>query len=302
MLLRFAKSLIGYIYGSYRGIVFGNYDYNYLKSNIERLEKDSRKQVLAVGISYSLFGLEESLLKFSASNLSLPSQDLYYSYKVAQHVIGKSRNIKYCIIGSSYYGFHFDLSSSKNEAYRIKDVYYPILGDSHNCAICNAESESCRIKPRYNLIASLSNSYFNFIRSRNSMGLNRDTLKGLDKSELLRLGEDRAMMHNKLLKYEHTLRENVQILDELLNMLQIKGIRPIIVVFPAAECYRKFFSEDFKRIFYDNISNMKYKYNFELIDMFDSMEFSQDDFVDVDHLNRKGAAKATNIINNYLQH
>ena len=296
----FIRLIFKYVFKVCRRLFFTNYDYCFLKDKIRRLKKDNSKQAIVVGISYSMFGIDDKLLKYNAFNLSMPSQDLYYSYKVAQKVIGDNKNIKYCIIGSSYYGFHFDLSSSKNEIHRVKNVYYPLLGDAHNYTINNTDIQRNTFRLRLNLLSILSNSYFNSFITKDSMALIKGKLEQLNKDELIALGERRALIHNKLLNYKHTLNENIEILYEFLKFLRLNNVKPLIVVFPATEYYRDYFEENFKKIFYEVINTMKSKYNFELVDLFDSNDFSLNDFIDFDHLNENGSRKMTSILNNYI--
>ncbi|AJE52138.1 hypothetical protein [Paenibacillus polymyxa] len=127
---KLVQELIGLIGNFVSRKYYSNYDYYYLSKN---MKKNTDSEILAVGPSYSMFGLSERGFGKSVLNLSLASQDLYYSHKIVKEALKYSRNIKYCIIGMSYYSFHFDLSRSKKEAEkRINKVYYPIFKDSHH--------------------------------------------------------------------------------------------------------------------------------------------------------------------------
>lgn len=294
------NSLLRYILRKCIRIMNHNYDYCFLANKIRKTNKDYTKRIIVVGISYSMFGIVDRLLKYNAINLSLPSQDIYYSHKIVQHVIEKNKNIQYCVIGSSYYALHFDLSSSKNENYRVRDLYYPILRDAHNCTIVNSDLNKRKFYPKINILAMLSRSYFNFIIKREPINLMNRGKKKLSEAELLQIGKNRASDHNRMLKYQNTVNENLMILDKFINMLLLKDIKPIIVVFPASVYYRRYQDEEFSISYYNNIEKLLEKYEFQFIDLFNDNNFSLDDFVDLDHLNKKGAIKMTNIINEYL--
>lgn len=87
----------------YIDFLMANYDYTFLSRKIVEAATNKKLRILCVGSSYSLFGIIEKKLKHKAINLSLPSQDLYYAYKIAERVVTNNDNIKYCIIGCSYY-------------------------------------------------------------------------------------------------------------------------------------------------------------------------------------------------------
>jgi len=50
-----------------------NYDFYYLKNSLKKALKPEVESI-AVGLSYALFGIEESVLNFPCVNLALPSQ------------------------------------------------------------------------------------------------------------------------------------------------------------------------------------------------------------------------------------
>ena len=70
-----------------------NYDFSYLiNSLIESIQGDAK--AIIVGNSYPLVGIEEQLLSKNTINLSMHSQDLYYSYELAKKSISQNKNIK----------------------------------------------------------------------------------------------------------------------------------------------------------------------------------------------------------------
>lgn len=64
-------------------IYYENYDYNYLSKTLEKCKRENI-ETLVVGNSYPLTGIDSKLLSNISENLSISSQDLYYSYKLAE--------------------------------------------------------------------------------------------------------------------------------------------------------------------------------------------------------------------------
>jgi lysophospholipase L1-like esterase len=101
--------------------------------------------------------------------------------------------------------------------------------------------------------------------------------------------------------YPATVEENIQIFKEYLKLLKEYNIKPIVVVFPASECYTKYFSKRIQDEFYEIINKTKKEYFFQYIDYFKSKLFDDNDFRDVSHLNEKGAEKFTKILNEIIE-
>ncbi|PIE93104.1 hypothetical protein CO726_22855 [Bacillus fungorum] len=301
---------------------YRNYDYNFLNNTLKVCKEDKDINTLIVGLSYSLFGVEVDLLKEKSINLSLASQDIYYSLKIIEDVINENKSVKNCIIGTAYYSFHFDLSRG-SEAYRITDVYYPLFKDTHYYQIPYEQNNDDKQNSFENFVSDeiktifdvnglekemmdiyyskVGLSYFNSDKSRKSGSLIGNTSLGdLSEQQKIALGTDRAISHNKVLKYEETLKENVQIFAQTFKFLNENGVKPIIVVFPTTSYYKENLSPKYKEIFYDKMKYLKENFEFEIIDLFDSNIFNENDCLDLDHLDKEGAIKVTNILNERL--
>ncbi|UMY54383.1 hypothetical protein MLD56_23130 [Paenibacillus peoriae] len=297
---------------------YSNYDYYYLSKN---MKKDTDSEILAAGSSYSMFGLSESSFSKSVLNLSLASQDLYYSHKIVKEALKYSRNIKYCIIGMSYYSFHFDLSRSKKEAEkRINRVYYPIFKDSHHFEVIDSATstdmnfDDNNLSFLYHIIFNkikldqtivdaviVHDSYFNNNINRELFSLlGNIRLEDMELLQKIEVGQQRAEQHNQLLVHNETVKENTNVLENLINYLSEERITPIVVVFPATEYYQNFFDPEFKAVFYEVMNSLANTHKFKLVDLFDSDDFVESDFLDMDHLNEKGAVKVTNMLNRVL--
>ena len=273
------------------------YNYNFLKTKIKKACRDKDIKVLCVGVSYSMFGLIDKEIQVKALNLSLPSQDFYFAYKIASRIIELNKSIEYCIIGSAYYSFHFDLAKFGSEGFRVERVYYPVLGDTNGFKL----SEAYDRKRPFNVFGRLAKTYFNITRTRKDMRLIDGELCSFDKQTLITQGRQRAETHNKLIKYEQTAAKYEKLLADFLEMLQVNQIKPIIMVFPATKYYREPFDKGFKTVFYNSINSLLESFNFEVIDLFSSDQFELRDYVDFDHLGLEGAKKATRILNEHIK-
>ena len=301
-------------------IYYENYDYNYLLKSLEKC-KCENIETLVVGNSYPLTGIDSKLLSNKSENLSISSQDLYYSYKLAKEVINNNENIKRCIIGAGYYLVNHDLSKCKSEysVNMVKYLYYPILKDKHNSEkvdiiefltlgkVLNNDLIDYIFNLEYlhkyfiDLIYRENNGYFNKNLRREMISILQGVkLSDINEDEKYRLGEFRASQHNDLSKYTETKKEYNLIFNDFINFLEGKGVEPVIVVFPTTKYYSKFINETYKDEFYKIIDGIKEKYTVKLVDFSKIDIFEEDDFIDFDHMSESGCIKITHELNKIL--
>lgn len=301
-------------------LYYGRYDYNYLLKSMEQARRCDIETIV-VGNSYPLTGIDTKVFKGKTVSLALSSQDLYYSYKLAASAIKNNSNIKKCIIGAGYYLVNHDLSKSKNEdaIRRVKDVYYPILGDKHNSRAVE-EPEKITVTETLNdnvisfifslnfledyfkeLIYRSNDKYFNSYITREMNSIMKDIkLSDVNEDEKWRLGRWRAEQHNKLSKYTETPKEYEEVFNEFIDFLKENKVEPIIVVFPNTKYYNKFLNENYEKEFYSIISRKQNHCELRVIDFSKDSMFLEEDFIDFDHMNQKGAEKLTMELNKLL--
>ncbi|MFI3211096.1 MAG: CDP-glycerol glycerophosphotransferase family protein [Peptostreptococcaceae bacterium] len=299
-------------------IYYKDYDYHFLKNELKYAENDSFENLIT-GNSYPLKGIDKNFLSNKSYNLSMNSQDLYYSYKLTKELLKHNKSIKNCIIGTGYFITYYDLSRGKNDYSKnmIRNIYGPLLNDYHN----SEKIESSNNYRLYDFIEdkfmenifyldnilnyfinkmyiSHGKSYINDFRNRDVCQLGLRSLRDLSINEKLSGGFNRSSIHNNLKKFTHTNEENSNILNKFLQLLTENNINIYIVVFPTSDYYRSNLDEEFKRSFYRNIEKLESNYKFNLIDMNDnSYNFNDEDYKDFYHLGEKGCIKATKIIN-----
>lgn len=309
------SKIVNIFFNICQDIYLGYYDFNYLDNSLNRSYQGDIEAII-VGNSYSLVGIEEQLLDKNCINLSMHSQDLYYSYQLAKKSITKNKNIKQCIIGISYYVLCHDLSKCGSLYSRnmVENVYYPLVKDKHNSRINIVPTQKKILHYQFDsLVKSIFNTnkvekyfkskiylknttYYNNINSLNR----KQSFKEFDIEYKENLGVYRANQHNKIFKYKETSIEYREIFKEFLNFLDESFVEPIIIVFPTSSYYLKNIKLEYIKQFDDLIKQIKEE-NIKLIDLREpSFGFDDGDFIDADHLNKKGAIKATNYLNKFI--
>lgn len=217
---------------------YANYDYYYLLNAFEDIF-NSDIDTIAVGSSYSLFGLDDAATKVKAKNLSLASQDFYYGCKIAEKVINKTENIKNIILGAGYYSFFSDLSKTQDEdeISRLSKVYYPILADYHNAYLIPESKDIIKsdIFDIKRIEAIFSRTYYdmnngNYFNNNSKRFNSKSCLwanpsqewKDISLEEKIKACEVRTSFHNKAIKYTKSYVENIEVLKRFVRICNEK--------------------------------------------------------------------------------
>lgn len=262
----------------------------YPKDRIEKfIRSEENYECIITGISYSLSGININSLKYKAYTFANGSQDLYYDYKIAKYIIENTNyNLRYCIIGLSYYSFQYDLSLS-NMKFRLSG-YYEFFKDCHNAVDIQINRSDINTRIGRLIINVTEEKQLVFNKSLEPFEYNNQ------KEEL---GKQIAINDSNK-NYPKTVEENKVIFENYIELLQKNNIEPIIVVFPTTKYYSKYFDSRLEEQFHSIVNPFKSKYRFKYIDYFRSELFEDKDFSDVSHLNWDGAEKFTQIINQII--
>ncbi|MDU1277283.1 MAG: hypothetical protein E6342_08565 [Clostridium sp.] len=241
---------------------------------------------IITGLSYAEVGIKEDI-NDNFINFSFSSQDLYYDFKLIKYLFNFKQvkdNLKYVIINMGYYSFDYDMTktNARNRIHRYSNYFE----DYHN-------NESLMER---DIIRSFYEKGITFKEYIDMNKLKEETILTLNDSK-----EIYEAQKNSSMDYEVTRKENEKILEEYIVFLKENSIVPIIAICPTSKYYRDNFNINKRNIFYNILDRLKYKYNFQVVDYFDSDLFEDDDFWDYSHLNGKGAEKFTKILKEAIQ-
>lgn len=269
--------------------------FNNLYRKFEQTVINKDIEVISTGISYTQCAIKEQSLSRNAFNFALGNEDLYYNYKVFEHILNNyerlNQTLKYVIIGLSYYSFQYDLS--KSSICKRVGRYYDVLGDMHNFnpihyyVLDNYNDENVYVQMK------IEDEIYSKIKKnilKVHVGREEEIFKLSDFAGKVSAEED---AHKD---YPETVVENKKIFDDYLKLIKSKNIKPIIIVAPSSQYYCKHFPKTMKEDFYSIINEFKDKYYFQFLDYFDCNLFDDKDFWHVSHLNENGGQKFTEIL------
>lgn len=270
-----------YFFEDYKLSVIEGLDYKIL----DMLRRNKINGIIT-GLSYAEVGIKEDI-NDNFINFSFSSQDLYYDFKLIKYLFNFKQvkdNLKYVIINMGYYSFDYDMTktNARNRIHR----YINYFEDYHN-------NESLM---ELDIIRSFYEKGITFKEYIDMNKLKEETILTLNDSKGIYEAQKNSSMD-----YEVTRKENEKILEEYIVFLKENSIVPIIAICPTSKYYRDNFNINKRNIFYNILDRLKYKYNFQVVDYFDSDLFENDDFWDYSHLNGKGAEKFTKILKEEIQ-
>lgn len=214
-----------------------------------------------------------------------------------------------CIVILGYYIGYQDLSRATNVGRDlVTKIYYPLFKDSRHWEFpprCNmwenmpecSEAEKDIIEKTALQMMLKREQYYSDLKIRVPFfDFKGQYWRELEEAEKDSFGKQRAESHNKLVQYKDTFLENKEVLNDYIRLLKKKEINPIFVIAPFSKAYNRYVNEEMKenvvKMFVDN------KKDIAFIDFNETQYFNDDDFVDTDHLNGRGAYKMSMLLAN----
>lgn len=267
---------------------------NFKTEQVLRYFKEHSKEfeMFATGISPAFEGLDVTQFKRPLFNFAKPSQDLYYDYNIAKHIVlcgGGHSTIRYALIGLAPYSFHYDLS--KIFGYRCLLLsYFIAFNDIHNFFMPGDVYKKFLREEWLEERLPLSNFK---VKRPYGGGSN----KVMDQKAI----EAKSNTWAKKF-YPETRDENIKILDDYLTLCEENNIRPIMFRVIVSEKYMANFNKQLLEDFDILIEQACQKHSSaRFFDGWKLDGFTYDDFFDHAHMNVHGAAKFSAYFNDFIE-
>lgn len=221
----------------------------------------SEYKLLVVGNSSTLFGIDLNGLNFPAINVSRQNQDLYYTRLWLEKMLStKDNNFKYALIGISPYSFYYDLSLSEYSSDVLS--YYPIFKDTHHFSMDNDSIRELFNESYLKILDNANdeidpNNIFNEKQSKNSVIDIKVLYTARSSAEKWLHVDDSEIFE-----------ENVGIFTDCLKICRTHNVKPVVVVLPVEEPYRRYFPKYVLDEFTATLNKIQRKHSFQLLDFF----------------------------------
>ncbi len=268
----------------------------YLERNLEHIE------VLCLGTSQILYGINPESLSHKTYNLGYLSQTLYYDKNILRKYIDKMPKLKVVFICVSYPTFFACNESNKIEEWRyyfylhfwgIKLKDFPIA-DARRYSLLTLYTPEKTVdfmKKGFNV---------NLAETLDTNGYSRmDTtndIKNISDS----LGKVRVQLYNNMAGTTKEIKSIVTDFEEILLELKKKNINAVVITMPVYHTYYDNCLPQYLELNKKIINYMQNKYNFKYFNYFYDNRFFINDFLDNDHLNFIGATKMCKIIDSEI--
>ncbi|MES2767208.1 MAG: hypothetical protein V4642_15135 [Bacteroidota bacterium] len=254
-------------------------------------------EILVLGSSHALYGIDPSQFSLRSYNLSNSSQTLYYDEKLAEKYLDNMPLLKAMIIPVSYFSLWYELEDTK-DAWRV--YFYKHFWGIESPGMQTFDSENFS----YIMMYSPEIAWFYARRGfqdTNVTGSVRPNgwiaATGHEVDQLTdSLAKVRVGSHDRV-HFENRLPQNIRNLENFIQLLKKRNIEPVFITTPVSELYAKFARP---QVVLKNEAIMKElskKHNCQYFNYFRDARFTLEDFNDNDHLNPRGAVKFSRILN-----
>jgi len=262
---------------------------------------DPPVEVLLLGSSHELYGLNPDELNLSAVNLAGYSQDLYYDAQLVRCYLDRLPALKCVVMGLSYFTLEYDMEQS-TEAWR-SCYYRRYFGIPHRHAWLEFQPGNYSLVFQYG--PKLARSLLLDEHPPDVTGNVRangwaEFSVPEDPAAAVRDGEQRVTAHHTLMHAENGAR-NLAILDELFDELRQRNIQVVLVTTPVYETYSANFDPVRQERWQAAVRHLQSRHGVLHFDFTNDPRFGLRDFSNSDHLNRDGAAKLSRLFGQELQ-
>ena len=269
--------------------------YNYKRQCLEQ-QLDSI-QILVLGSSRSVFGVDPSYFSYKGFNLGNVSQSIYYDTRLTLKYIDRMPKLKFVLINMSY----TSLGTSLKDGIESWRAYYYLqfwgIDYPENTLLdLKRFSKVFLYTPLTALGYCIKGNKVNLLAGLNRNGfMLLDTLKS--KQNITdSMGKARISL-NENNYLESRVPETEKDLETLLIELKKRNIQPVFITPPTLSSFYSYTNPIIEHKNQEEILLLCKKYKCVYFNHFRDNRFVQKDFNDNDHLNFMGAAKFSKLLN-----
>lgn len=277
-------------------LIHGGFSYSVQKRQLEDLADSI--EVLILGPSYSYTGLNPGLFTHYTFNLSNNNQDIYYDFKLLEKNQPILKNLKIVIFNFGYQTLDHELGSDNSEERKRGSFYKRIYGiprkDSRDFIIDYSYLVNMGFKLGIEHLRS------NTIRSIKNGWIEINDVTVFSESVI----DPEAVVVEKL-KYQNSInnsstKQNIDYLRKAIKICKENQIKVLLCLDPVTSFYRKSINPVKYSFVVRNIEELTNEPNVYFLNLYDNINFTDNDFSDMHHVNSEGAKKFTLLVNDEI--
>lgn len=274
-----------------------SYKNSWLENNIDKVH------IWIFGSSHSFDGINPNLFSKYSFNSAHSSQTILFDKFIFDKFIDRADSLEWIILPVSYFTLT-EIMEDNGEWWRIKNycLYY-------NCPYYDGDliyhSEILgNPLPIYKQVARVGKY---LICGENdvlcdSLGWKSEHSDDRDPKNWIEDGKYRAKLHTKnISKNQQIIQQNRNDIEYMIEKCAQKNVSVLLITTPVYHTYYECIDSTQYTITTQACENWVQKYNHVYyLNCFKDSRFVEEDFHNVDHLDKQGALKLTKIINNFL--
>ena len=266
---------------------------SYAAAKTELDRKQAEVEILVTGASHALNGVTPEVLSRPAFNVANGSQSLHYDTELVMKYADSMPKLRLVVFAISYHSLEYKLSNSI-ERWR-SGFYRQVYG------IPSEDGDGAFQLTDYSYIALYTpkEAFRQAIGSLTGVSVvNASGERAISKTEMEvsdDFGRRRVKLHETQMR-PIDVAGNVSALERACTRLDQKKIAVIFVTIPAHRSYYQWINQDNYQRMQQTINTIAGKCRAPYVNYLYDRRFAEDDFINSDHLNEKGAAKFTKIL------
>ena len=280
------------------------------------LDHANEIEILILGNSHATYGVDPSGFSTFAFNIANVGQSIYFDKELTLQNLNKLKKLKYVLISLDYHSLYFSRQRGERNiwSYYGNGIKYPT--DNYKKADISPFLFGYDPKVSFSLVKKnilnkwefRNEDYFIDYDVELGVSLTDTTMKGyISFSGTEEFVFNNEYYINRIKGFDNLINCSTEKelvlneLDQLISTLQSNGIKPIFFSTPTFKEYNTFLDSS---IINDNLidsKNLCKRYNIEFFDYSINHDFIKDEFFNPDHLNKKGAARFSKMLDSRLK-
>jgi hypothetical protein len=269
--------------------------YNKKRAALER-QLDSL-EVLVLGSSQTLHGVNPAYFSLKGFNVANNSQSLYYDTQIALKYLDRMKSLKCVVVSMSYFCLWNQLEDLPED---WRDSFYFYFWDIRYPGLKMMNAKNYSLIMLYGTQNALQYT---------AEGFHEDLAKDMNPNGWIKIdtipnnpqisdlsGKKRVEFHDKI-RHEKRFAENITLLENFITECKKRHVDVAFITPPVYETYYKYANPEVIKKNNDAINALCSNYGCRYFDYFSDRSFTLNEFNDNDHLNYKGAEKFSRIIN-----
>ncbi|WP_155827761.1 hypothetical protein [Gillisia sp. JM1] len=283
------------------------------KEKIQGAIRDKEKiEIIILGNSHANFGVDPNAFDKYAYNLANVNQSIYFDKRILLSHLDEYKNLKYVLISADFHSLYFSSQGIrdvwsyydtgvryKNKNYLFEDFSHTLFGYTPKIILSLFKREIIKHLSTENIVVDFPVQ----------KGVNlKDTIKkgfiGYEGKDVVAFNENNFQGSAKSWNQKvESSKEKLEIEEDLNGLLQIlinRDIVPILFTTPTFVEYNKYLKTSFLNGNESDFDRISEKHNIPYWNFMNSQLFKSEDFYDHGHLNKKGAFKFAEMLNDSI--